>query len=249
MGLAMINYSDIARQANRGRELLREFTSAAVPAATRRQGLDRKEQTREEILRLVRRVFFTGAAIPQVVIFSAVEHGSGCSWVCTRVAETLSAEVDGLVCVVDADLRSPALHHYFEIEPSVSHANGEFRAAPVRRTQSRLSRSNLWLLPGVSARTDPQSPQGFERLRSRLVELRREFAYVLIDAPPVNAYADATLLGEVSDGVVMVLKANDTRREAAMRAKETLSKAAVPLLGAVLNERTYPIPERLYRKL
>jgi len=82
-----------------------------------------------------------------------------------------------------------------------------------------------------------------------LSELRKNFTYVLIDAPPINAYADATLLGRMADGMVMILEANTTRREAARRAKDSLDAAGIRLLGAVLNKRTFPIPERLYSRL
>ena len=79
--------------------------------------------------------------------------------------------------------------------------------------------------------------------------MRNEFSYILIDAPPINSHADAALLGGVADGLVMILGANDTRRDAALRAKETLHAGGIPLLGAVLNKRTFPIPEKLYKKL
>ena len=87
------------------------------------------------------------------------------------------------------------------------------------------------------------------RLRSRMAELREEFDYVLIDAPPVCSYADAVLLGQLADGVILVVEANSTRRDTARMAKETIEGAKVRLLGAVLNNRTFPIPEALYRKL
>jgi len=180
------------------------------------------------------------------VIFAGVEHGSGCSWVCARAADMLASHVDGLVCLVEADLRSPSLHRHLEIETSVSIANEEFLSAPVRQTASRPGGPNLWLLACSAPRADAQT---FERLRSRLPEMRKEFSYILIDAPPINAHVDATLLGGMADGLVMILGANDTRREAAARAKKTLHAAGVPLLGAVLNKRTFPIPEKLYRKL
>ena len=53
----------------------------------------------------------------------------------------------------------------------------------------------------------------------------------------------------MADGVVLVIEANSTRREAARMAKETFESANVKLLGAILNNRTFPIPESLYRKL
>jgi Mrp family chromosome partitioning ATPase len=71
----------------------------------------------------------------------------------------------------------------------------------------------------------------------------------LLDAPPVNLYADATLLGRLAEGVVLVLQANSTRREAARKAKESLESAKVRLWGAVLNKRTFPVPEFVYRNI
>jgi Mrp family chromosome partitioning ATPase len=55
-------------------------------------------------------------------------------------------------------------------------------------------------------------------------------------------------LGKLADGFVLVLEANSTRREAAMRVTESLSQAQIRVLGAVLNKRTFPIPESLYRR-
>jgi protein-tyrosine kinase len=53
----------------------------------------------------------------------------------------------------------------------------------------------------------------------------------------------------MADGVILVVEANSTRREMARTAKETFDDANVKLLGAILNNRTFPIPEALYRKL
>jgi Mrp family chromosome partitioning ATPase len=90
---------------------------------------------------------------------------------------------------------------------------------------------------------------GSDRMRSRLAELRGIFDYVLIDAAPMNACNDAIVLGGYSDGVVLMLKANSSRRETARKALQDLQTANVPALGAVLNQRTCPIPEALYKRL
>jgi len=47
----------------------------------------------------------------------------------------------------------------------------------------------------------------------------------------------------------LVVEANLTRREVARKAKESLESANVRLLGAVLNNRTFPIPETIYRNI
>jgi Mrp family chromosome partitioning ATPase len=87
------------------------------------------------------------------------------------------------------------------------------------------------------------------RLAARIMELRQEFRYVLMDSPPVNVYSDAVPLGQAADGVILVISANSTRREEACKAKVCLESAGAPLLGVVLNNRTYPIPQVIYNRL
>ncbi len=60
---------------------------------------------------------------------------------------------------------------------------------------------------------------------------------------------DAIVLGGLSDGVVLVLKANSSRREKARQALQDLRAANIPIFGAILNQRTFPIPDRIYRRL
>jgi Mrp family chromosome partitioning ATPase len=104
-------------------------------------------------------------------------------------------------------------------------------------------------VPPGSAEAAAQGLFASGPLRLRIGELRKEFDYVLIDAPPANSCGDAVLLGQMADGVILVVEANSTRRVAARLAKETFESAEIRLLGGVLNNRTFPIPEALYRNL
>ena len=56
-----------------------------------------------------------------------------------------------------------------------------------------------------------------------------------IDAPPVVAVSDASVLAAKVDGVLLVLKAGQTKRDYARQAKETLEKVNAHIVGAVLN--------------
>ena len=87
------------------------------------------------------------------------------------------------------------------------------------------------------------------RLRTRFSELREEFDYLLVDTPPMSSYPDAVLLGQLTDGIILVIGSNSTRCEPARIVKESFEAAGVPILGAVLNRRTYPIPEALYQRM
>jgi Mrp family chromosome partitioning ATPase len=71
------------------------------------------------------------------------------------------------------------------------------------------------------------------------------YDYVVLDAPPLLEFADAVLLGRLSDGVVIVVQAEVTEKEALARAREQLENAGAPVLGAVLNRTRDAIPALL----
>ncbi len=66
--------------------------------------------------------------------------------------------------------------------------------------------------------------------------LKARASYVLFDAPPVLAATDAALLGSKLDGLLLVVRAGHTRREHTARAKQTLERVHVRIVGAVLSD-------------
>jgi Mrp family chromosome partitioning ATPase len=108
---------------------------------------------------------------------------------------------------------------------------------------------NLWLAgPSLLANNSRVLLPGYE-LRERLTQLREVFEYVLIDAPGTSVCGDAQLLGQVADAAILVIEANCTRRLTARKAKEALEAAGIRLLGTVMQNRSFPIPLGLYKRL
>jgi Mrp family chromosome partitioning ATPase len=150
---------------------------------------------------------------------------------------------------VDANLRSPGLHREFDVPNHYGLTDALQVNEPVRRFVTSLSRPNLWLLSCGAEVDSMQSMLSSDRMRALLPELQREFDYVLIDAPPIELGDESVMLGRSAEGIVLVLRANSTRRESARKAVQNLESANVKVLGAVLNRRTFPVPEKIYRKL
>jgi Mrp family chromosome partitioning ATPase len=120
---------------------------------------------------------------------------------------------------------------------------------PVRDFAKPVMGENLWLLSSGSLAADQVESASLlnsETMKVRISELRNEFDYVLIDSAPLSAHVDGVMLGQLADGLVLVLEANATRREAAVRVADTLRASNVRIVGAVLNKRTFPIPESVY---
>jgi Mrp family chromosome partitioning ATPase len=220
--------------------VVEEDTSRARPA------LEVSGVVRDEIGKLVQNLFL-GPQASRRVVFSGTESGCGSTWTCAHAADEL-AQTRGTVCVVDCNLRSPGLHEQFGTPNHHGLSDALQGSAPIQEYVHRLSR-NLWLLSCGSSAEAGQKMMGSDRMRSRLAELRGLFDYILMDAGPMNASNDAIILGGLSDGVVLMLKAHSSRRETARKAVQELQSANVRTLGAVLNQRTFPIPEKLYKRL
>jgi capsular exopolysaccharide synthesis family protein len=204
----------------------------------------------EEALRLVQRIFLLQAEKPpQAVVFAAIDHGSGCSGICTAVAEVLAQKSSGKVCLLEANFRSPALPSMFGTTNHYGLTNALLQDSPIQTFAKPVAGENLWLISSGSLAEDSPNLLTSERLKARFAELRAAFDFIIIDAPPLTRYADAIALGQLTDGLVLVLEADSTRREAAQAATASLRSSNIKILAAVLNKRTFPIPETIYRKL
>ena len=227
-----------------------EAAPATVPSnGSRARRVDAPRVVREEEAKLVRGLFLSSPDAPRVVVYCGVEPGYGPGWICARASEALAAQAEGSVCAVDACFHSPSFCQYFGVESPVGLIDRLLNPGAVGTFAQQTARSNLWLLPCGSQASDTQTVFKPDRLRSCFADLRAQFEYILVSTPPLHRSADAMALGQVSDGVVLVLEANSSRRDVARRAKFGLEAANVRLLGAVLNNRTFPIPEAIYRKL
>jgi capsular exopolysaccharide synthesis family protein len=209
------------------------------------------EYSREQVSKLVRHLFLLPGAV-RAVVLAGVEQGNGGSWMAVHCARVLAAQVGGSVCVVDGNLRTPALHQYFSVENHDHGFSDAIREPGPLRDYARQVPGvpNLWLMScGSLAGPGGQALLTAEGLRSRIGELRAAFDYVIIDAPPLGLYDDAVALGQVVGGVALVIAESDTRKERARHAVQELVKANVRVLGAVLNKRTFPIPQKIYDRL
>lgn len=191
----------------------------------------------EQIRGLVRQIFFSNAAQPvRQILFTSAGHETDVMQLCRQVGETLALEVKGNVAVLNRGV--PILEEA---------GHEETKPGTALKDVAKRVKGNLWLLNEISPATN-RGPTN-SALYSKLCELRAEFEYSIVEAPPAGLSSEAVALGQLTDGIVLVLAAHKTRRAAARKIKETLEDAHSRILGIVLSERTFPIPAALYRRL
>ncbi len=185
-----------------------------------------------------------------MVAFAGIDHGNGCSRdLRARRGDPGEKYSWHRSALVEANLRSPALPEMFGTTNHHGLTDALLQDGPIRSFTKPVRGDNLWLLSSGALAADSANLLNSDTLKTRFAELRKEFDFVLIDAPPLTRYSDAIALGQMTDGFVLVLEANSTRREAALQVAEDLRASNIRILGAVLNKRTFPIPETLYNRL
>jgi hypothetical protein len=202
-----------------------------------------------EITKLAQRLFSQAGKVngPKVVSFSGITHEDRSSWICARTGEALAEQADNSVCIVEANFESPQLHIHLAAANGIGFAEALTTKSPIRNFAMPLRGRNLWLIPSGLAKPGISPP--LERYRERFAELREAFDCILISAPALCRETEATFFGQLADGVALIVEANHSRRETVRRAIEQLESAHVRILGAVLDQRTFPIPEKLYQRL
>jgi len=201
----------------------------------------------EQLRGLVQQVFLSGSTKPcRQIVFSGADPQADVAHLCREVGETLASCVPGTTCVVEA-LSCFSSAREMSDENAAFISSGQRRYGAWRDSAEQLS-SNLWFMPAPVFAGGNEKNLSTAWLRGRLAELRLEFEYAVIQGPACSS-TEGHLLGALADGLVLVLEANRTRRVAAQKVKQALSAANVRLLGTVLSERTFPIPEAIYKRI
>ena len=171
---------------------------------------------------------------PRSVVLTSAVRGEGKSVATLNLAIAL-AELPGTeVLAVDADLHQPSLERYL----SLSRRQG---LADVLRGSCPLDAAiRQTCVPGVSilgAGTLPENPSkllGSDRVRTLLNTLKQRFSYVLIDTPEAMTTSDASLLGAIADGIVLVVRLGETPRQFVEQTHNTLEALGGNVLGTCL---------------
>lgn len=207
-------------------------------------GWNPEDFAREQIQGLVRQVFLSNPERPvRQVVFSGVEAETDVQNLCWRVGEALASEKTGSVAVVG---------EYSQALQDIETYAAELRQSPVADGNTGLQQAatrvtgNLWLAPPAENQGDPITTA---LLHSYLGAVRKQFEYSIVIGPPAAESSAAVAMAQFADGIVLVLSAHHTRRITARKIKENLEAAQARLLGTVLGDRVFPIPERIYRRL
>jgi polysaccharide biosynthesis transport protein len=172
----------------------------------------------------------------QVLVVTSPAGGEGKSATALNLSLALSATLKGRVLLVDSDLRRPQVHNYLGLKTTKGFSDLLVQAGgDLSPYISKLG--NLDVIVGGAAPANPVGILASTQARELLARMRKEYRLIVLDSPPIVPIADSHILAGLADGVIVVVRARQTRRELFRRAMESLSASNV--LGVVLNDVKY----------
>ena len=139
------------------------------------------------------------------------------------------------VLVVDADLRRPSQHRFFDVDNSVGlvdYLHGRKTLDEITH-QSRLE--NLAIIPSGNLAMEDVGILNGPRMTELILQLKKRYDVVFFDSPPILGVSDASILVSEVDNTIMVVQYRRFPRNMLQRVKQTVAHVGGNLIGVVLN--------------
>lgn len=169
---------------------------------------------------------------PRVIVVTSSMPSEGKSTTAINIALVL-AEAEHSVLLVDGDMRRPKLSEYLGLVGEVGLSTVLSGAASLSDVLQKTSYPGLTVMTSGATPPNPSELLGSMAAKKLLAEMRAHFDYVIIDSSPLLAVTDAAVLATNSDGVLIMSRFGQTKREQLAHAVGSLEDVGAPVLGAV----------------
>jgi polysaccharide biosynthesis transport protein len=180
----------------------------------------------------------------RVILLASATPDEGKSTTAANLAVVI-AQAGSRVLLIDADLRRPTLHTFFDvpnrrgltsllIESDMEHADESVEVL-TRSMVHETAVADLHLLSSGPVPPNPSELLGSAKMKALLTALVHQYDFLILDSPPVLTVTDAAILSTQVDGTLLVVRANKTRRNLMKQATAKLQEVNANLLGSVLN--------------
>ncbi len=169
---------------------------------------------------------------PRVIVVTSSMPNEGKTTTAINIALAL-AEAEHNVVLVDGDMRRPMLDKYLDLVGPVGFSTVLSGGASLSEVLQKTRFPRLTVLTSGAVPPNPSELLGSLAAQKVLGELRAQFDYVIVDSSPLLAVTDAAILAANSDGVLIMARFGQTKREQLAHAVGNLKDVGAPLLGAV----------------
>jgi polysaccharide biosynthesis transport protein len=170
---------------------------------------------------------------PSSILISSAMEDEGKSAFAVNLAISF-AQLGRPTVLIESDLRKPRLNKVFGIESSKGLSHYLVGQAGLQEVMHKTPVQNLKLIPCGAIPPNPAELLQSQHMAELLESFRKEEVYVVVDCTPLLAVSDSIIVGHYVDGVLLVVRAGHTARQAVREAARTLQDAKTRILGVIL---------------
>jgi capsular exopolysaccharide synthesis family protein len=175
---------------------------------------------------------------PRTILLSSASPAEGKSTVVSNLGIAI-AEVGNRVLIIDADMRKPRLYSIFGVDekPGLAEYLKDCKTPGIPSGLIKPTEvPNLFLLPSGEPTSAALGLLHGNKMPDLLRQLKQQFDIILIDTPPMLQISDARVLAHMVDAVILVVRADQTTRDAAQAAVQRFHEDGSTVLGTILND-------------
>lgn len=169
----------------------------------------------------------------RVIVVTSSVQGEGKSTTSGNLAIAL-AQSGNSVLLVDCDMRKPSIHKKFKISNAAGTAELLLRKKLFEEVANKYN-ENLTIITAGKIPPNPSEMLASRAMTAFIEEMKKEFKYIILDTPPLQAVTDAQVLSTKADGVLLIVRAGSTKREMVFNSVDLIKKVQGKVIGTVLN--------------
>ncbi len=169
----------------------------------------------------------------QILLVASSVSGEGKTFVAVNLARAIVQQHGRRVLLIDTDLRISQMYGFLGAQPGPGLSDYLLGEVDIFSALQRGQQDGLFFVAGGKTVPNPVELIGSGRLKILLQRLAPAFDWIVLDSPPAVPVTDASLLAEMCDGVLMVVKANETPYDIAQKGRQQFR--GKPVIGVVLN--------------
>lgn len=175
-------------------------------------------------------------------LMTSAMEGEGKSTAAAMMAITIARYRNTKTLLLDADLRRPRVHEFFELPARDGFADALLGERNIIETVKDTRFENLKVVTCGKRVASPTGLLQADRLANIIGELKFYFDTVILDSPPVLPVSDAAQIAGETDGVIFVVMAGVTQRDVVKRAVDILRDLRIQVVGTLVNNASQVLP-------
>lgn len=169
----------------------------------------------------------------KTILITSSDPDEGKSTTTGNLAMSLAMD-DKKVLIIDCDLRKPSIHKLFNQSNTVGLSEVLVRKETFPEVVNKYG-DNIDVLTSGNIPPNPSEMLGSKAMSDLLNVLEEYYDYIILDSPPINVVTDSQLLATKVDGVLLVVRAEKTKKEEVKKAKDKIDKVNGKIIGSILN--------------